>query len=124
MGLLIDTHVLVWFSRDDARLSPAFRALLVDPDATFLVSSVTAFEFEDLRLRDRFGVVGGLGDLLAGLGATVLDYPAEAVRTVPLLPAIHRDPVDRMLIAHAIHADLTLVTADETMRRYPVRSLW
>lgn len=124
MGLLIDTHVLVWFSRDDARLSPAFRALLVDPDATFLVSSVTAFEFEDLRLRDRFGVVGGLGDLLAGLGATMLDYPAEAVRTVPLLPDIHRDPVDRMLIAHAIHADLTLVTADETMRRYPVRSLW
>lgn len=38
--------------------------------------------------------------------------------------AAHGDPVDRMLIAHAIHADLTLVTADGLMRRYPVKSLW
>jgi PIN domain nuclease of toxin-antitoxin system len=36
----------------------------------------------------------------------------------------HGDPVDRMLIAHALHAGLTLVTADETIRRYPVPTIW
>jgi PIN domain nuclease of toxin-antitoxin system len=40
------------------------------------------------------------------------------------LPDIHRDPVDRMLIAHAIAAGLVLVTADRQIDRYPVRTLW
>ena len=124
MGLLLDTQVLVWFGLDDPRLSPAFRAALLDPDTNFLVSGVTAFEFEDLRVRNRLGPVDSIGILIAGLNATVLDYPGEAARIVPLLPDHHRDPVDRMLVAHAIHADLTIITADETVRRYPVRTLW
>ena len=124
MGLLLDTQVLVWFGLDDRRLSPAFREKLLDPDAEFLISGVTAFEFEDLRVRNRLGPVDSIGVLVAGLNATLLDYPSEAARIVPLLPVHHRDPIDRMLIAHAIHADLTLVTADTTMRAYPVRCLW
>ncbi len=65
-----------------------------------------------------------MATLLQKLRASLIDFPSEAYRLVALLPPIHRDPVDRMLIAHAIHADLTLVTADEAMRAYPVRSLW
>jgi PIN domain nuclease of toxin-antitoxin system len=34
------------------------------------------------------------------------------------------DPFDRMLIAQAMVEDLDLVTSDETLRSYPVRSLW
>lgn len=124
MGLLLDTQVLVWFGRDDARLSKAFRDKLLDADAQFLVSSVTAFEFEDLRIRGRFGPIERIDILVTGLNAVVLDYPAEAIRIVPELPMYHRDPIDRMLVAHARHADLTLVTADETLRRYPIRTLW
>ncbi len=40
------------------------------------------------------------------------------------LPTIHRDPFDRMLIAQALSLDLTLVTADKIMRRYPVSTYW
>lgn len=124
MELLLDTQVLVWFGLDDSRLSDGFREQLLDAEANFLISSVTAFEFEDLRVRNRLGPVDTIGVLVAGLNAMVLDYPAGAAGLVPLLPLHHRDPVDRMLIAHAIHADLVLVTADKVMRDYPVRSLW
>jgi PIN domain nuclease of toxin-antitoxin system len=124
LDLLLDTQVLVWFGLDDRRLSAVFREKLLDADVRFLVSGVTAFELEDLRVRGRLGSVDSVGVLVAGLGAALLDFPAEAARIVPLLPDLHRDPVDRMLIAHAIHADLTLVTADATVRRYPVRTLW
>lgn len=58
------------------------------------------------------------------LEAEILDYPASAWTVVETMPQIHLDPVDRMLIAHAIHADLTLVSADRAMRSYPVRLLW
>jgi PIN domain nuclease of toxin-antitoxin system len=40
------------------------------------------------------------------------------------LPQLHGDPFDRMLVAQAVVEDLDLVTGDETLRSYPVRSLW
>ncbi|WP_245841496.1 type II toxin-antitoxin system VapC family toxin [Sphingomonas lenta] len=105
-------------------MSSAVRAALADADVQFGVSAVTAYEYEELRVRNRLGGVDNIGILLSGLNATLLDFPGEAYRLLPLLPMLHKDPTDRMLIAHAIHADLTLVTADTKMREYPVRSLW
>ena len=40
------------------------------------------------------------------------------------LPPIHTDPFDRILIAQALELDLTLITADKIIRRYPVRTFW
>jgi len=40
------------------------------------------------------------------------------------LPGFHRDPFDRILVAQALEEGLSLVTADEQIRRYPVRTLW
>lgn len=58
------------------------------------------------------------------LEPTILDLPANLWRLAVGLPNLYGDPADRMLIAHAIHADMTLVTADVTMQGYPVRHLW
>jgi PIN domain nuclease of toxin-antitoxin system len=43
---------------------------------------------------------------------------------VAKLPDVHRDPFDRVLIAQAIVGGLVLVTPDESIRQYPVRTLW
>ena len=53
-----------------------------------------------------------------------LDLSFVLYRFAGELPAIHRDPFDRMLIAQAIDGDLTLVTADMIVRRYPLRTYW
>ncbi len=37
---------------------------------------------------------------------------------------LHGDPFDRMLIAQAVQEGLTIVTADEQIRKYKVRTLW
>lgn len=88
------------------------------------VSAVIAFEFSDLNRRGRFSMDIPLAELMDDLGADLLDMPAAAWKIGTLLPPIHRDPVDRMLIAHALHADLTVVTADATIRTYPVPTFW
>lgn len=124
MDLLLDTQILVWIGLDDKRLSQRFRETLIDPTVRYFISSVVAYEFEDLRLRHRLGDIDTIDVLVSALPAVVLPYPAEAYRLLPLIPLLHRDPVDRMLIAHAIHADLTLVTADADICEYPVRTLW
>jgi PIN domain nuclease of toxin-antitoxin system len=51
----------------------------------------------------------------------ILDpLPAASWEQIASLPDIHRDPVDRMLIAHALVEGMTLLTADANIRRYPV----
>jgi PIN domain nuclease of toxin-antitoxin system len=40
------------------------------------------------------------------------------------LPMLHRDPFDRILIAQAIAEGLDLVTNDEPISDYPVRTIW
>lgn len=124
MALLFDTHALVWFGLGDRRFgAEAFAAVARGRDEV-LVSAVTAYEFADLNRRGRFEVDLPLEEALASLSARVIDYPAECWSIAANLPLLHRDPVDRMLIAHAMHADLPLVTADATIRSYPVRTIW
>ena len=124
MDLLIDTQTIVWIASEPRRLSRSARKVVERPENRLFVSAIVAFEYADLNRRRRFGADLPLGPVLERMRAEVLDVPAGAWRLAEALPLLHRDPVDRMLIAHAIHADLALVTADATIRRYPVRTLW
>lgn len=124
MDLLLDTHVLVWFAAGDRRLGSDFLSLLPDSRTRLFVSAVTAHEYVDLLMRGRFGEGVDLDQLADVMGFHLLDFPAECWTVVQTLPDIHRDPVDRMLIAHAITLDLALATADTMLARYPVRVVW
>ena len=124
MDLLIDTHALIWVVEDSPRMSLVAREALIDPDNRLYISAVTAWEFADLRSRNRLPSIADFSVVMQRLAPTLLDLPASLWQLATGLPNIHGDPADRMLIAHAIYADLTLVTADATMQSYPVRSLW
>ncbi|MFH0921457.1 MAG: hypothetical protein V1913_13990 [Fibrobacterota bacterium] len=40
------------------------------------------------------------------------------------LPLIHRDPFDRLLVAQALSEKMTLLTADEFIHKYHIRTVW
>jgi PIN domain nuclease of toxin-antitoxin system len=123
LALLLDTHILVWALSGDPRLPPAVRAALNDPAADLLVSAVTAFEYADLQRRGRLPQSVSFGVAVDVLALTVVGLPADVWRMAERLPDVHRDPTDRLLIAHAIAEDLMLVSADRKFSRYPVRLL-
>ena len=124
MALLIDTHVLAWLVMEPQRVSEAARAAVLDPSQELCVSGCIAWEYADLHARRRLPDAADFATVAELLGVTLLDTPAELWRIAALLPDIHRDPMDRILIAHAIQADLTLVTADAHIHSYPVRTVW
>jgi PIN domain nuclease of toxin-antitoxin system len=63
-----------------------------------------------------------LRDDEAALGhASFLDE--TSVSKLAELPPIHRDPFDRMIICQALAYDLTVVTADDTVAKYPIHIL-
>lgn len=124
MTLLLDTHVLVWVAADSSKLSRTVRDALISPDAQLYVSAINAYEYIWLWQTRRIDRTATFSALIDRLDCTVLDYPAEAWPLVERLPPIHGDPIDRMMIAHAMASDLTLVSCDTDVSEYPVRRLW
>jgi PIN domain nuclease of toxin-antitoxin system len=124
LALLLDTHIIAWLLAGDRRLKAHVRDIIFDGDTQLFVSAVIAWEYTDLALRGRLPSVELFENLQELLKIQLLDVPSSLWRLAETMPMLHKDPVDRMLIAHAIHADLTLVTSDKIMRDYPVKSLW
>lgn len=120
MRLLLDTHILIWLVLNDRRLSEPQRAALGDPDNDLVVSAVVAYELAHLQALRRIPITEPIDRLQALAGFEIADLPGNSWTTVRTLPDIHRDPIDRMLVAHALSAAMTVVTADAKIRRYPV----
>jgi PIN domain nuclease of toxin-antitoxin system len=104
----------------DKRLRSVMKEAIFNTESELFVSAVIAFEYSDLAARGRLPVDEPIGELVSRFDLIVLPLPENAYTVLPDLPDIHRDPVDRMLIAHALADDMTLVTADANIRRYPV----
>lgn len=88
------------------------------------VSVVSAWEYGQKRRKYPSEFPDPFESVLAGFPHEQLPLAFELHHHAETLPPIHNDPFDRMLIAQALHHDLTLVASDETIRRYPVKSFW
>lgn len=117
---MLDTHILVWLAGRDRNLKAKQLAAITDPDNGLFVSAVAAFELTYLQSAKRIAFSDPVSVLQEAIGFDIVDLPASCWMIGSELPLIHRDPIDRMQIAHAIIGDFTLVTADRDIRRYPV----
>ena len=57
-------------------------------------------------------------------GITALPLTEEEVLYLPKIPKLHRDPFDRLLICQAVVNGLAVLTPDELVSQYPIRTLW
>lgn len=122
MKLLLDTHILLWAANEPERLSTQAIALLEDPDNELLFSAASLWEvsIKNGLGRDNFKVDARL--LRRGLldnGYIELPITSAHAVFVESLPAIHKDPFDRILVAQATAEGITLVTADAMVAKYP-----
>ena len=128
MSVLLDSHSLVWYLTDDDRLPQPLKDLLEDPGVRVVVSVASQWELMIKALRGRLRLPDDperfLVDLPEEAGFRVLAIHDRHVAALSELPAIHDDPFDRMLVAQALVEDLELVTGDERIRAYPVRTVW
>lgn len=87
------------------------------------VSAVIAYEYTEMQKRKRLPVDEPLTELISRFELKLDDLPARSFEQLKDLPLIHRDPIDRMLIAHALVTDMTILTADRHIRQYPVPTI-
>ena len=128
MRVLLDSHTLLWDAMGDERLPEAVRRLIDDPRTRLVLSVATTWELTIKSMAGRLRLPEAPGPYFDGLVRDarfeVLPVEQRHVAALPELPAIHDDPFDRMLIAQALVEDLDLVSGDERIRRYPVRTIW
>jgi PIN domain nuclease of toxin-antitoxin system len=125
--LLLDTHAFLWWVSADERLSPNARDAISSAEHV-VVSDVSLWEltvkvsigklrldpsaaewFEHHTNRSRF---------------RELSITRRHLADVALLPLLHRDPFDRLLIAQARVENLALVSSDAEIAKYDIRTLW
>lgn len=128
LGLLLDTHALLWALMTPEKLSGTVLEHLEDPRTRLHVSSASAWELSIKhalgKLAGAEGVLEDFSRHLTELQAGVLVITPEHALAAGALPPRHRDPFARMLVAQAQAEDLTLVSSDRAFNGYDVTVLW
>ncbi len=128
MKLILDTHMWLWWTTADPKLSSGAAAAIADPGNDVYFSVASAWE---IAIKFALGKIALPSDpetyVMSRLSAQkfdVLDVKAEHALAVARLPHHHRDPFDRLLIAQAEIERMTLVSADPLLARYGVAAIF
>lgn len=118
----MDTHIALWALGDPARLSEAERAVLTDPAIDRCLSPMSVWEAAIKRQAGRLRAPRNLSAVLAS-EFRMLPVTARLLEAAAELPRHHGDPFDRVLIAHALEDDLSVLTRDRAFAEYGVRAV-
>jgi PIN domain nuclease of toxin-antitoxin system len=128
MRLLLDTHVFLWWNEASPRLSRRVRQLLSDPENTLYFSVASAWEMALKVQTGKLGLPAAISVYIPArlnhYGIDTLAVTLEHVLATSTLPAYHRDPFDRMLVAQGQVERLAIMTHDPEVRKYAVETIW
>ena len=123
MKLLLDTHVILWWQRDDRRLTKAGRRAIARADVVW-VSAVSGWEVAIKTALGRLRLDEPLAALIAADDFTELPLTLEHTSRVAGLAPHHSDPFDRALVAQALTEGATIVSHDRALAPYGVPMIW
>jgi PIN domain nuclease of toxin-antitoxin system len=126
--LLLDTCTFLWIVGGSPEVSPRARQAFADPANEALLSAASAWEIAVKHRLGRLPLPAPPDEFVSAQrvahGIEPLPVDEEAALHVAKLPDLHRDPFDRLLVAQALVGGLVVVTPDDAVRQYPVRTLW
>ena len=123
MKLLLDTHAILWWVRDDRRLGREARRAIADADVVW-VSAVSGWELALKVAKGRLRILESLRVTIVADHFTELHLALRHTEELERLPAHHRDPHDRLLVAQARVESATIVTHDRAFEPYGVPMIW
>jgi PIN domain nuclease of toxin-antitoxin system len=128
MKLLLDTHAFIWWDSESSKLSSQALAFCQDRANTVLLSVASIWEMQIKlqlgKLRLNLPLAKVIESQQQTNGIEVLPIILSHVLELDSLPAYHRDPFDRLLIAQARVEDAVLISNDPIFTDYSVKLLW
>jgi len=126
--VLLDSHALLWFLKNDPQLSAHAKVTIEDAANRKLVSVASCWEI---------AIKAGLGKLKLGEPAVdlltreiarnnfdLLPISLAHAAAVETLPAHHKDPFDRLLVTQALAEGMPIISADTRLDPYGIVRLW
>ena len=126
--MLLDTHTLIWFLNDDAKLSKNAKTIIEDGDDLF-ISIISIWEMAIKISVGKLNIdidFANLPQILTELDIHILQFDftdTEIYIGLPLLRE-HKDPFDRMIVVQAIRRSIVLVSADKKLDTYLIKRVW
>lgn len=126
MDYLLDTHILLWFINGE-ELDLDLINKIKDPDNKIFLSIASLWEIAikhslgKLPLQSEFSE---LKEILRDTNIEILPIEFSHLQELLVLPDIHNDPFDRIIIAQAIHENLKLITRDSKFKGYAADITW
>ncbi|MCS6804855.1 MAG: type II toxin-antitoxin system VapC family toxin [Acidobacteriota bacterium] len=128
MKLLLDTHTFIWWDSEPAKLSPRVLALCQDRQNVLLLSVVSIWEMQIKSELGKLRLALSLKEIVESQQQTnnieILPITLEHVLALEKLPASHKDPFDRLLVAQAMVEGLVLLSADPNITKYSIQVVW
>ena len=124
---LLDTHALYWFLTDSPSLPEQIKQLIETTPEPAFISIAT---FWEMAIKSSLGKlklpepISSMALKCEQLGFRLLPVLPAHLERLALLPWIHRDPFDRLLISQAMEDRLTLLSKDKNVSAYDVPVLW
>ena len=123
MNLLLDTHVLLWWRDDYPVLSKKAKDAISHGKNLVFISAVVIWEIRIKQSLGKLKLPHNFQKILDSQPFEQLDITVEHAHAVGDLPAHHRDPFDRMLVAQTKVEQLTLVTRDIHLKKYKIPNI-
>ncbi len=128
MTYLLDTGVWLWSLWEPERIARKAREVMADLGQQVFLSAVTSWEIAIKAGAGKLTVPEPAGSYvprrMADQGLRPLPISHRHALAVAALPRHHRDPFDRLLVAHALVEDVAIVSADATLDLYAIRRIW
>jgi PIN domain nuclease of toxin-antitoxin system len=128
MKVLLDTHAFIWWDSGPTKLSPQARAACEDRANVVLLSVASAWEMQIKLQLGKLDLRLPLAEVIASQQQSndiqVLPVALGHVLALQDLPAYHKDPFDRLLIAQANVEQAVLISHDPVFAHYTVKVLW
>jgi PIN domain nuclease of toxin-antitoxin system len=121
MKVLCDSHILVWWLDNPSKLlSKRAQEILRDPENEVFFSAASVWELGLKIAKGKLLMPSGFVEVLQNDGFAELPVRSEHAVKATVLPAIHGDPFDRMLVAQTLAEKMVLITRDHAILEYDV----
>ena len=128
MRYLLDTHTFLWMAANPSNLSSKVREIVREKDNKLHLSAASGWEIALLQQLNRVELPDEpqrfIPEAMQRLSVLPLPIGFTTAILAAMLPFIHRDPFDRIIIAEAVKENMTVLTKDKKIAKYRIQSLW
>jgi PIN domain nuclease of toxin-antitoxin system len=124
---LLDTHTLLWMQDDNNNLSPLAKKILSDEESKLYISIASFWEITIKLGLGKLELRYTIDDLVNACNITnilILPIEIDFLKELQSLPPVHKDPFDRIIASTAVSLNLTIITLDEYIKQYNLKTIW